>query len=284
MSVLPFKTYDVNELGESPLEEVFRRGEVCKIRLGSRLPEVITRLTQEILAEEIPNAVARSFVATSFNKPIRMSKISKRPGIEKNNAPNSCVLSVFDASRAIHKTLENLNIISGWKKFAASFWIGGSSPGFHFDGWDNILIQLSGKKHAIVYSPAVMSQIEKVNIFAKHQALGKLIGETEQKLDYYEGWLEPGETLIIPCGAMHALNGNCDSLSLNFFLDKGPKPRYLRYRYLYFWLLWWRERLSMLISREKAEWLEQRFNIRFFARYQRSMSAVPRTFPHTNRN
>lgn len=289
MSALPLKTYNIDELGQFPLESMFRAGECCKIRLGSVLPESIARLTQQALVDEMPNAIARSGVVSSYGHPIRVSELHARYSLGGNapvvdddkSSPNVAVLSLFDTSRVIHKELENLSLLSSWKKMAALFWIGGGQPGLHFDGWDNILLQLSGKKHVTIYGPKQTGKMKRVHILAAHQDQGKLSAEGEKSLDYFEGWLEPGEALVIPCGAMHALNGESDSLSLNCFLDGGPRPCYLRYRYLYFAILWWRERLSMLVSHETAVWLEQRFEIKFFTRYQSSMRTVPRTFPHT---
>jgi hypothetical protein len=255
------------------------------------MPASISRLSQAVLRQEQGDKIARLVAPSRYNKPIKVRDLLTRhrrmPRITGNSKtlrvkpPLPAVIPLFDVSKALHRDLEQLPLLSSWARFSPLLWISGATPFLHYDGWDNILVQLAGRKHVTIYAPEQNHKIELKGIFPANQHNGKAVGEVESKLVYYEGWLEPGEALVIPCGAMHALSGSPDSLSLNCFLDGGPMPKFIRYRYVYFLKLWWPERLSMMVSQKTADWFAMRLGVDFFIRHKRTMSAIPRNFPTT---
>ena len=117
---------------------------------------------------------------------------------------------------------------AAWAHVHSFVWIGGSPGTVHYDLFDNVLIQLQGRKDVLVV-PA--SQTEALGGQQEHPtllafALAKPLLKRYPALRTHARYvtLEAGQGLVIPCGAYHAPTARTwDSLSLNAFLHGGPR-------------------------------------------------------------
>ncbi len=113
-------------------------------------------------------------------------------------------------------------------------WLGLSPGGLHFDHTNNVLVQLSGRKRVICFSPSVADRISTQiyivlrnfeSIFASEN-LSMCPGLA--KVPYYDIELNPGDALVLPSAAYHsplALSRDC--VSLNTFLTTRSNEAYL---------------------------------------------------------
>ncbi|MDG2381228.1 MAG: cupin-like domain-containing protein [Pirellulaceae bacterium] len=149
---------------------------------------------------------------------------------------------------------------------AISFvWVGLSPGGMHVDYFNNVLVQISGRKRVTVFSPSDADAISrnhylklpnKVDVLAPENievcpALGKASG--------YQVELGPGDALVIPSAAYHAPEAlTADSVSVNSFFSPNCFNRYLsRHSRKSDSLPWW---MTNAIIRASGE------SFRFFGR------------------
>ncbi len=104
-------------------------------------------------------------------------------------------------------------------------WMGLSSGRPHYDWFDNILLQLSGRKLVIVFPARVCDKIShkmRLDIVDSNYLFSKQNLETYtwiSELPYYEVILNPGEAITIPTAAYHSVTAlSTDSVSANVFV------------------------------------------------------------------
>ena len=117
---------------------------------------------------------------------------------------------------------------AAWAHVHSFVWIGGSPGTVHYDLFDNVLIQLQGRKDVLVipasHTEELGGQQEHTGLLAF--ALAKPLLRKYPALRAHARYvtLEAGEGLVIPCGAYHAPTARTwDSLSINAFLHGGPR-------------------------------------------------------------
>jgi hypothetical protein len=112
-----------------------------------------------------------------------------------------------------------------WKRAYNFLWFGLSPGGMHYDPFDNMLIQLSGRKQVLIYHPDLCDAVDG-SIFVTRFPLcsphaPEVLEEHRllQHLPYYKVELTPGTGVVLPARAYHApLALTHDSISLNTFL------------------------------------------------------------------
>ena len=270
------------------LERTFAQGRPCKFDVSSILPLSIAQLDVSRLSSEYGDAPAQPLNSQWQGTRARVSDICA-PIVDSTQASGDAGTSsrsltmgnamLSEVCPQLADEVINMPMFSSWQEMATVLWIGGSlSPVLHFDGWDNLLIQLAGRKQLIVYDPAHTRQLSKGSgVRATSQLDGRATGVSAKGVRYYESWLEPGESLAIPCGALHSLKGSPDSLSLNCFLYRGPRPRFARYHYRYLTLFSWPGRISAMVPAGMRAWLANRWGVTTLATW----SGIRTTFPWT---
>lgn len=121
--------------------------------------------------------------------------------------------------------------------FSQSFsflWVGLSPGGLHCDYFNNILVQLSGKKRVICFFPKDADAISlkhyvslpnKNELFA---AENLHVCPALREVEYLDITLEAGDAVVLPCAAYHAVKAlTTDSVSLNAFFTPQSGRRYL---------------------------------------------------------
>jgi hypothetical protein len=182
----------------------------------------------------------------------------------------------------LNSDVSNMPLLTGWKHKSAVLWFGGGSPLSHYDPWDNLFVQLAGRKRIVVYDPEYTSRFPmRSTITPRHQTNGKITGARAQGVPYYESWIEAGQAVLIPCGSLHALAGSWNSLSLSCFLSGGHRPRFRRHHYRYLAEFSLPREICSLIPRPFCSWLEQRFKYGTLSFWHGQRTAFPFAFPWT---
>lgn len=133
---------------------------------------------------------------------------------------------LFNVNRACQRRCEYYHkpkLFQPWGLCLSFVWVGLSSGGMHFDRFDNVLLQLTGKKQMLIYPPHLTDLISGDQYY-KH-FVSHLSEESRRenawidKLPYYLKVLEPADAIAVPSGAYHCPLGlTKDSVSINFFL------------------------------------------------------------------
>lgn len=145
------------------------------------------------------------------------------------------------------------------RHFASSFsflWVGISTNNLHCDEFNNVLIQVSGRKQVLVFSPEASNEISRSHfVWMKNH---KDVFAQENIAEYPElarvPWhletLNPGDALVIPSGAYHAVIGlEPNTTAVNAFLAPRLRNNHLGpHSRKYVPLPWWLINLGIRIS------------------------------------
>jgi len=148
---------------------------------------------------------------------------------------NTAALLPKVARRLDHSYSSASHIIDEWQGRMGYLWVGASTGSLHYDEFDNLLCQISGRKKVILIPlehTFAFSMGSILDVFPNHSGFNASFFTDEvraqhpsmQGLPYFEADLGPGDTLLIPAGMLHAPCGDLDSVSANLFATHGPAP------------------------------------------------------------
>lgn len=146
-----------------------------------------------------------------------------------------------------------MSVLSARRGF---LWVRISTNNVHCDEFNNVLIQISGRKQVLAFSPEASNEISRshfvwmknhADVFdpenvAEYPALARVPWHLET--------LNPGEALVIPSGAYHAVVGlEPDTTAVNAFLAPRLRNNYLGpHARKYVPLPWWMTNLGIRAS------------------------------------
>ena len=225
---------------EGQVYRSFAQGKPRVVSFRQLLPSEALEMTLPHMGRAFPNAPVSTRGETVTMDRLAASVEGQAYG---ETAMGTAHTRAIDVSRSLHNLFCSLPILAPWRRKAPLLWISGSQMApLHIDAWDNVLVQLAGRKRFVVYDAEASRHIRQwnVGVAPTNQLGGRLTDPAAAHFPALEGWLEPGDALVIPCGSMHALFGSPDSVSANLFLTDGPPPKFtdLRYQYMFKYWIW----------------------------------------------
>ncbi len=261
-------------------------GQPAKFRVSQYLPPSIANLTMTQLQQDHGMAPVQ-FLNQGF-RGIRgcMKDICTKepeeysPSLEvsltKQSVPSRGNSLLLEVSLKMYEDLCAMPVFQGWKTQVPVLWVGSAPPNLHYDAWDNLLIQVSGRKRVIVYEAKDTLHIPTNKyVSAVLQQEGIATGKSAQNVPYYETWVEPGDAVAIPCGSLHSVYGSRDSVSVNCFLSGGIRPRFTRYWYSYQIKFGMPARLSGWLSSQTRQRVAQYCGLRGLEDYYQTLLTYP---------
>jgi len=104
--------------------------------------------------------------------------------------------------------------------YGVNLWVGGKTrSGLHFDGAENFLVQLFGRKRAVLIPPGTGRYLRVISDTPSKSRLSPMEVEARggvlARVPRWRGSLEPGDALYIPPGWWHYLVSEETSISVN---------------------------------------------------------------------
>ena len=142
--------------------------------------------------------------------------------IDRIERGESCYLA--QASLERFEGLEgdlDLSALTAVPRYGVNLWVGGQTrSGLHFDSADNVLVQIYGRKCAILVAPKHVRALRVVRDVPSKSSLSpdEIESDRDGPLSRIERWrttLDPGDALYIPRGWWHYLASPGASISVN---------------------------------------------------------------------
>lgn len=140
---------------------------------------------------------------------------------DRERMPN---YGVLNARRLVRGPLIQPGLKRYFGRVLSFLWVGLSPGGLHFDAFDNILLQLTGRKRVTIFPARHSDSISRehylylADMKDVHSLANRLVHPWLARTPYHEVVLEAGQGVLIPNGAYHAPRAlTPDSLSLNTF-------------------------------------------------------------------
>jgi lysine-specific demethylase 8 len=115
----------------------------------------------------------------------------------------------------------DLSALTAIPRYGINLWVGGQTrSGLHFDSADNVLVQVYGRKQAVLVAPKYVRALCVLPDVPSKSGLSpdEIEAEGDGRLSRIERWrttLEPGDALFIPRGWWHYLASPGASISIN---------------------------------------------------------------------
>lgn len=115
----------------------------------------------------------------------------------------------------------DLSALTAVPHYGVNLWVGGHTrSGLHFDSADNVLVQIYGRKRAVLVAPKHVRALRVVRDVPSKSSLSpdEIESEDDGSLSRIERWrttLDPGDALYIPRGWWHYLASPGASISVN---------------------------------------------------------------------
>ncbi len=167
---------------------------------------------------------------------------------------------VVNCRRLRKRKLTSYSFHRHFGQIMSFLWVGTSTgSGLHYDPFDNVLLQLQGKKKLTVFPAEVSNKISKLKYVLLADPLNLFCHKNLKKhrwlneVPYYEIVLSPGDAVAIPSGAYHTAKAlTNDSISINAFVSpKMWKSYSSEFARKDIQLPWWIMNIGILISRWK---------------------------------
>ena len=172
---------------------------------------------------------------TSIHKlGMRLSQFQEKP-IPPPSAPErESFYGVVNIRRLTKKRFIQPNFLKNFGHSFSFLWMGLSPGGFHFDEFNNVLLQLSGRKRVVCFDPIYADTISHDHYLTILDDDSLFSDKNIQaypglaKVPYFEAELKAGDALILPSAAYHAPKAmSFDSVSLNAFFTPRLQKSYL---------------------------------------------------------
>ncbi|MGX9791808.1 cupin-like domain-containing protein [Mycobacterium sp. MMS18-G62] len=115
----------------------------------------------------------------------------------------------------------DLSALIAVPRYGVNLWVGGQTrSGLHFDSADNVLVQIYGRKRAVLVAPKHVRALRVLRDVPSKSSLSpdEIESEDDGPLSLVERWrttLDPGDALYIPRGWWHYLASPGASISVN---------------------------------------------------------------------
>lgn len=147
--------------------------------------------------------------------------------------------AVANSKRFEEFRVETHPVFDRWYFLYNWLWFGWSSGELHLDEFDNNIVQLSGRKLILLYEPGLTAAIDGGHYLTKVASDAPLAPDVLAShrllkyLPYHLVELGPGDGVVVPAGAYHAVLGlSHDCVTVNTFCvhhynkKKSPQPTY----------------------------------------------------------
>ncbi len=216
------------------LPDLFRHGEIRSVEGKDLFDRRVFDWSMDYLAKhhgDVPVSTHTKFNGETFEyDSLPMAEFYSRvEGVVGNEKYLSLkdkrpLYGVVNSKRVYNKNLVDGTLKKLHRHQINFMWLGMSPGGLHCDYFDNVLVQLHGKKRIIIFKPEVADDISPEHYvdLPKNQEI--LSPENIKACswikpeNYYDVTLNPGEAVSIPNVAYHSASAiTADSVSLNVF-------------------------------------------------------------------